>query len=451
MRNAIAFVSGSMRPAILLASLLIANVAAAQSAHPILTGPNAYTNARDDVPGTRRRFDPDDLPAPLASRPVSNPATTVRRPADVMPRAPAGFSVELAAEGLRGPRAIRVAPNGDVFVAETRVGRVLVLRPDAEGHLGAPQIFLEGFPEVYGMAFPPGDQPSAFYFSTETEVYRVPYQAGDTAARARPEPVVRGLPRGGHSTRDLAFSADGKTLFVAVGSESNVAEDMPRKSRAAVEAFEKGKPPGAAWGEEERRADVLAMDPDSGHARIFATGLRNCAGLTIRPGSDDLWCVVNERDLLGDDLPPDYATRVRENGFYGWPWFYIGAHEDPRLRGQRPDLSGKAIVPDVLIQPHSAPLQIAFDEGAQFPADYRGGAFVALHGSWNRARPTGYKVIRLLFRDGKPTGEYEDFLTGFVTPDGKAWGRPVGVAVGKDGSLYVSEDASGTLWRVRAK
>ena len=226
---------------------------------------------------------------------------------------------------------------------------------------------------------------------------------------------------------------------------------MPRKTSAAIEAFEKGKPKGAAWGQEERRADVLAMDPDGGHVRIFATGLRNCAGLTIRPGSNDLWCVVNERDLLGDDLPPDYATRVQENGFYGWPWFYIGTHEDPRLRGQRPDLAGKAIVPDVLIQPHSAPLQIAFYEGAQFPADYRGSAFVALHGSWNRARPTGYKVIRLLFRDGKPTGDYEDFLTGFVTRDGKAWGRPVGVAFGRDGSLYVSEDASGTLWRVHAK
>lgn len=441
-----------MRASILLASLLVANIAAAQSAPSVLTGAKAYSDARSDRPGTRRRFDPADLPAPLATRPVSNPAATVRRPADAAPRAPAGFSVELAADGLRGPRAIRVAPNGDVFVAETRAGRVLVMRPDAQGRLGAPQVFLQGFPEVYGMAFhAPGEQPSAFYFATETEVYRVPYEVGDMEARAKPQAIFRGLLRGGHSTRDLAFSPDGKTLFVAVGSESNVAAEMPLKSVAAAETFDKGKPPGATWGEEERRADVLAMDPDGGHARIFATGLRNCAGLTIRPGSGDLWCVVNERDLLGDDLPPDYATRVRENGFYGWPWYYIGNHEDPRLRGQRPDLAGKAIVPDVLIQPHSAPLQIAFYEAAQFPADYRGSAFVALHGSWNRARPTGYKVIRLLFRDGKPTGAYEDFLTGFVMPDGKAWGRPVGVAIGRDGSLYVSEDASGTLWRVRAQ
>ena len=436
-----------------VASLCATTACLAQQADtPVLTGDAAYTDARTDRSGTRHRFDADHLPAPMATRPVSNPATTVRRGEDAVPTAPEGFSVELAASGLRGPRAIRVAPDGDVFVAETRAGRVLVLRPDASGRLGPPRVFLQGLPEVFGMAFsPPADQPTSLYLSTETDVYRVPYHAGDVEASARPETVFRGLPHGGHSTRDLALSPDGKTLFVAVGSESNVAEDMPRKPVAAAKSEAGGKPPGAAWGDETRRADVLAMDPDGGHVHIYATGLRNCAGLTIRPGSDDLWCVVNERDLLGDNLPPDYATRVRANGFYGWPWYYIGNHEDPRLRGQRPDLAGEAIVPDVLIQPHSAPLQIAFYEGTQFPANYRGSAFVALHGSWNRARPTGYKVIRLLFRDGKPTGEYEDFLTGFVGSDGKAWGRPVGVAVGKDGSLYVSEDASGTLWRVRAK
>jgi glucose/arabinose dehydrogenase len=225
---------------------------------------------------------------------------------------------------------------------------------------------------------------------------------------------------------------------------------MERLRGAEAAAFEKGHAPGATWGEEENRADVLAVDPDGGNRRVYATGLRNCAGLGIQPANGALWCAVNERDLLGDDLPPDYATSVQDGHFYGWPWYYIGANEDPRLKGQRPDLASRVTVPDVLIQPHSAPLQIAFYDGAQFPPAWRGSAFVSLHGSWNRGKRTGYKVVRLPFEGSKPTGEYEDFLTGFVVGESGVWGRPVGLAVAKDGALLVGEDASGTIWRVSA-
>jgi glucose/arabinose dehydrogenase len=205
---------------------------------------------------------------------------------------------------------------------------------------------------------------------------------------------------------------------------------------------------GEMGGVEKRRAMVLAFDPDGNHERPFATGLRNCSGLAIRPGTDELWCAVNERDMLGDDLPPDYAANVKQGSFYGWPWYYIGPHPDPTHAGERPDLADKVATPDALIQPHSAPLGIAFYEGAQFPAQFKGDAFVALHGSWNRSKLTGYKIIRLRFDNGKPTGTYEDFITGFVLDNGHVWGRPAGVAVAKDGSLLFSEDGNGSIWRV---
>ena len=231
-------------------------------------------------------------------------------------------------------------------------------------------------------------------------------------------------------------------MFVSVGSASNDADGMRALASRLL---------GGLWGSEQNRADVLAFDPDGAHERVFATGLRNCSGLTVQPATGALWCAVNERDGLGDNLPPDYATRVAEGAFYGWPWYYIGAHEDPRHKGERPDLAGRVSVPDVLIQAHSAPLGITFYEAAQFPPEYKGDAFVALHGSWNRAKRTGYKVVRLLMKDGKPTGAYEDFLTGFVADDSSAWGRPVDVAVTKDGALLVTDDAAGAIWRVRWK
>jgi glucose/arabinose dehydrogenase len=258
---------------------------------------------------------------------------------------------------------------------------------------------------------------------------------------------------GGHSTRDLAFSSDGKRMFVSVGSGSNVAEGLARRSPDEIGRWEAEHGLGAAWGGETNRADVLVFDPDGKNGAVFAAGIRNCVGLAVQPQTGALWCSTNERDGLGDDLVPDYVTRVREHGFYGWPWWYIGDHEEPRHPGERPDLRGRVTVPDVLLQAHSASLAMTFYPtapagAAAFPADYRGDAFAALHGSWNRSRRTGYKLVRIRIQDGAPTGAYEDFLTGFVLDDDSVWGRPVGVAVARDGALLVSEDGNGTIWRI---
>jgi glucose/arabinose dehydrogenase len=276
---------------------------------------------------------------------------------------------------------------------------------------------------------------------------RFPYKNGDLKAGGPPETVVPSLAESGsgHWTRDIVFSPDGRHMFVSVGSGSNDAEGM---SKTPPDGWVASHPLGAAWGSEAGRADVLEFDPDGHNERIFAAGIRNCVSLALQPKTDDLWCATNERDGLGDNLPPDYLTRVRDGGFYGWPWYYIGDNEDPRHRGERPDLAGKVTVPDVLIQPHSAPLGSAFYDGAMFPAEYRGSLFAALHGSWNRHQRTGYKIVRAILKDGVPTGEYEDFVTGFVTDDGSVWGRPVGIAVAKDGALLFSEDGNGTIWRV---
>ena len=236
------------------------------------------------------------------------------------------------------------------------------------------------------------------------------------------------VPVGHHWTRDITFSPDGKRLLLAVGSGDNVGDD-PKA-------------------DETRRADILDYDPDGHDMRIYASGIRNPVTIAFYPGSNDLWTTTNERDLLGDNLPPDYVTRVKPGGFYGWPWFYIGGNQDPRHKGEHDELKDKVAVPDVLFQPHSAPLGLAFYTGSQFPAAYRGSAFVAMHGSWNRAQRTGYKLVRIPVENGKPTGAYEDFMTGFVTGDGAVWGRPVGVVVAKDGSLLLSDDGSGTVWRI---
>jgi glucose/arabinose dehydrogenase len=215
-----------------------------------------------------------------------------------------------------------------------------------------------------------------------------------------------------------------------------------------LEAWSKAQPVGASWGYEAERAAVLSFDPEGKDRKLYATGIRNCVGLAIQPQTGLPWCSTNERDGLGDDLVPDYVTSVKEGGFYGWPWFYIGNNEDPRHAGARPDLKDKVTVPDVLVQPHSASLGMTFYQGTQFPSEYQGDAFAAEHGSWNRSKRTGYKVIRIRMKDGKPTGEYEDFVTGFVVNDTQAWGRPVGIAVAKDGALLISEDTGGTIWRV---
>ncbi len=291
--------------------------------------------------------------------------------------------------------------------------------------------------------------------ANNNSVVRFPYRNGDLKARGAAQVIVPHLSdeTGGHSSRDVAFSKDGKRMFISVGSGSNVAEDMGKKDLAEIKTWEAEHGRGAAWGPETRRANILVTDPEGREPlHTFATGIRNGVGLAVNQGTGDLWVSTNERDGLGDDLVPDYITRVKEGGYYGWPWYYIGNHEDPRHAGERPDLAGQAIIPDVLEQPHSASLEMVFYTAtngvAVFPSDYVGDVFAALHGSWNRTLRTGYKVVRAHVDHGVPTGEYEDFLTGFVVDNRSVWGRPVGVAVAHDGALLVTDDSNGTLWRV---
>lgn len=436
---------------VLLALLAGTMAASAQDGTPgaVLTGKDAFGDWRADRPGVRRMIRPADLPRADPRSSASNSAGRVDMPKDAGPQLPPGFSAKMIASGIRNPRALRIAPNGDLFVADSQANQVRVYRLDRDGNPVEDKVFATGLRRPYGIAFyPQGDDPQWVYVANSDSVVRFAYRNGDLAAAGEPETLVSGIPANHHWTRDIAFSPDGKTLYLSVGSGSNVAEGIGGEPRGGLEKWIAERAPGEAWGSEDGRAAVLAFDPDGGNARVFATGLRNCSGMTVQPGAGALWCVVNERDGLGDNVPFEYATAVREGGFYGWPWYYIGDHEDPRHAGARPDLAGKTIVPDVLIQAHSAPLGIAFYEGDAFPPDYRGDAFVTLHGSWNRGTRTGYKVIRLLFENGRPTGAYEDFMTGFVVSDDGVWGRPVGVAVARDGALIVSEDGSGTVWRV---
>jgi glucose/arabinose dehydrogenase len=415
----------------------------------VRTGAAAFGDWRTDAPGARRLITPADLPGPFATRSSANMSQREARTEAEIPKAPPGFTVDLFASGLNTPRVIRIAPNGDIFVAETGAGRVRVFRPGNAGAGPAQgEIFAEGLQRPYGIAFyPSGPDPKFVYAATPDSVVRFPYRSGEVKAGGAAEKIASLPGGGGHWTRDLAFSPDDKTLFVSVGSGSNVDEGAPRADQASIAEA----PAGASFGDEKRRADVLAFDPDGGHERVYATGIRNCSGLAVQPGTGELWCAVNERDGLGDDLPPDYATHVAAGAFYGWPWYYLGDHEDPRHKGERADLASHITTPDVLIQAHSAPLGVAFYTAEQFPSEYKGDAFVTLHGSWNRSKRTGYKVVRLVMKDGKPTGEYEDFLVGFVGDDKSVWGRPVGVAVARDGSLLVSDDGSGSIWRVSYK
>ena len=415
------------------ALLTIAAAPASGQSPPVLTGAAAYGDWQGDAPGVRRKITPADMPPPYATASAHRGPTVVARPAGAWPKAPPGFAVELLASGLDNPRLIRVAPGGDIFVAESEPGRIRVLRGGDAGKTPALHTFAEGLYQPFGIAFwPPGPSPRYVYVANTDSVVRFPYRSGDLRPAGAAETVVAGLPRGGHWTRDVAFSTDGARMFVSVGSHSNAAERWI----------------GTAWQSDEGRAAVLSFTPEGGDKQFFATGLRNCVGLAVQPGTGDLWCSVNERDGLGDDLVPDFITRVRQGAFYGWPWFYIGGNEDPRHREEEPALRSRVTVPDVLVQPHSASMQIIFYEGAQFPAEYRGDIFAAFHGSWNRARRTGYKVVRVLLKNGRPTGEYEDFLTGFVINERNVWARPVGIAVARDGSLLVGEDGNGTIWRV---
>ena len=412
------------------------------------TAAQPYGDWRADGPGVSHRIVLGDLPTPYATRSRSNGPSVVRRPAGAMPQVPPGFVVTLWASGLEMPRVIRRAPGGDIFLAESGAGRVVVMRPGADGSSAQTTTFADDLSLPFGIAFAPPADPRWVYVAATDSVMRYPYRAGDTRARGPAEAVIARLPEGGHWTRDLAVAPDG-TVYLSVGSQSNVATSMAAAPPGGdTAAWDRAHGLGAAWGAEGGRAGVFTLDPESHALHTFATGLRNCVGLAIEPASGAPWCATNERDGLGDDLPPDYATRVVAGGFYGWPWYYIGAHEDPRLRGRRADLAGRVTVPDVLIQPHSAPLGIAFYDGTSFPPAYRGDAFVALHGSWNRGERTGYKVVRIRMQGGRAVGGYEDFLTGFVANDDGVWGRPVDVAVTADGALLVTEDAGGTIWRV---
>jgi hypothetical protein len=420
--------------AIWLAALVgsVATAALGQSS-PVLTGAAAYGDWRSDAPGVRRKITPTDMPSSYATASANNGPSMVARPSNVWPKAPLGFVIELFATGLDNPRLIRVSPNGDLFVAESGPGQIRVLRAAQQGGKPESRIFAEGLSYPFGIAFwPPGPNPRYVYVANTDSVVRFPYRSGDLQPSGPAETIVTGLPEGGHSTRDVVFSENGARMFVSIGSRSNVGE----------------RPIYAPWRSDAGRALVLAFTPEGKDQRVYATGLRNCVGMAVQPGTGELWCSVNERDGLGDDLVPDFLTRVREGAFYGWPWFYIGNNQDPRHAGEEATLRSRVSVPDVLLQPHSASMEMTFYDGGRFPAEYRGDIFAAFHGSWNRSRRTGYKVVRVMLKNGQPTGEYEDFLTGFVLDDRSVWGRPVGVAVAPDSSLLVSEDGNGSIWRV---
>jgi glucose/arabinose dehydrogenase len=419
--------------ALLIARARERNAISDDSSGKLLKGQGALGDWHSDAPGVRRLITPSDLPKPYATPSADNEAHVVKRPSDAWPKALPGFKVEQIATGLVNPRLIMTAPDGDLFVAESSAGRIRALRGiGSDGKVQTMEVFASGLHQPFGIAFyPPGPDPQFVYVGDTDAVVRFPYQNGDLKARGPMQKLV-GLPGGvflhggGHWTRDVVFSNDGKTMFVSVGSHSNVSDDAA----------------------EDHRADILQFSPDGSGERIYAWGIRNAVGIAINPTTGDVWASVNERDDLGDDLPPDYITHITPGGFYGWPWYYIGSNQDPRHAGKLPELKDKVLVPDVLLQSHSASLQMAFYTGKQFPAEYQGYAFAAEHGSWNRAKRTGYKIICVPISNGKATGEYEDFVTGFVTPNGEVWGRPVGVTVASDGSLIFTDDGSKSVWRV---
>jgi glucose/arabinose dehydrogenase len=361
-----------------------------------------------------------DLPKPYATKDADNPPRLVSRPAGAELHVPPGFHVAVWAEGLERPRQMALAPSGEVFITEPRANRITVWR---DGH--KVDTFAENLDLPFGIAF--HDQ--WLYVGNTGSVVRFAYQSGQTHASGKPEKIAT-LPGHGynqHWTRNVIFSPDGKKMYVTVGSETNVDVET-----------------------EPMRAAITEFNPDGAGRRIFATGTRNPVGLAFEPKTGKLWAAVEERDDLGDDLPPDYVTSIQSGGFYGWPYAYAGSIEDPRRKGERPDLVKKTIVPDVLVQAHCAVLGLVFYGGKMFPPEYKGDAFVACHGSWNRTRRTGYEVVRIRFKDGKPVGGYDDFLTGFMIDPAKSevWGRPVGLLELPDGSLLVSDDGGNKIWRV---
>ncbi len=371
------------------------------------------------------------LPAPYATQSVVNRPKEAGWPEDKTPKAPEGFRVSKYAGELDNPRWTYIASNGDIFVAESATrrsaDRITLLRDaDKDGVPEFREVFIDKLNQPFGMLI----LDNYFYIANTDGVYRYPYKSGDTKLAGKGEKILE-LPAGGynnHWTRNLLADAKGSKIYVSVGSASNVAEH--------------------GMDEEQRRACILQINPDGSGEKTFASGLRNPVGMAWAPGTDILWTAVNERDELGDELVPDYITSVREGGFYGWPYAYFGQHEDPRRKGENPELLAKALVPDVPVGSHTASLGLAFYDKTQFPARYHNGAFIGQHGSWNRSELSGYKVLFVPFKNGKPAGEPEDFLTGFIESGEKVYGRPVGVTVMTDGSLLISDDSGNSLWRV---
>lgn len=375
---------------------------------------------------------PLTLPSPYATESVRNEGKAIGWEDGQTPKAPAGFKVEKFAAGLEHPRWIYQAPNGDVFVAESNTkksaDRITLFRG---GNPGAKTTFLEDLNQPFGMLV----LDNYFYVANTDGLMRFSYQEGQTKMTVKGEKILD-LPAGGynnHWTRNLLASPDRSKIFISVGSSSNVAEH--------------------GMDEEKRRANILTINPDGSGEEIYASGLRNPVGMDWVPGTNTLWTAVNERDELGDELVPDYMTSVKKGGFYGWPFSYYGQNVDPRRKGENPELVEKAIVPDVPLGAHTASLGLAFYDQDKFPAKYRNGAFVGQHGSWNRSQLAGYKVVFVPFKNGKPSGQMEDFLTGFIANagDSKVYGRPVGVTVLADGSMLVADDDGGTIWRVTAE
>jgi glucose/arabinose dehydrogenase len=376
------------------------------------------------------------LPPPDTTQSAEKRSKTIGWPEGKTPVAPAGFTVTKFSDNLKHPRRIYIAPNKDIFVAESddeekSANQITLLRDtNNDGKPETREVFMTGLNQPYGMLVLNG----YFYVANTDGVLRYPYKEGQTKITTKGEKLVD-LPAGGynhHWTRNLIASPDGSKIYISVGSASNVGE--------------------YGMAEEERRAAILEVNPDGSGERIFASGLRNPVGMDWEPVTNTLWTAVNERDELGDDLVPDYLTSVQEGGFYGWPYSYFGQHVDPRREGERPDLVQKAIVPDVPLGAHTASLGLAFYDGSAFPARYRNGAFIGQHGSWNRSSFSGYKVVFVPFQNGRPSGKPEDFLTGFIADEAQneVYGRPVGVEVLSDGSMLVADDEGNTIWRVAA-
>jgi glucose/arabinose dehydrogenase len=372
---------------------------------------------------------PESLPKPYATSSANNNPKVTPEPAGASLSVPEGFEVKVFAEGdFNNPRWIIEGPNGDLFLSDSQANSITLLRDaNKDGSIDNKTErfeFATGLNQPFGMAI----QNGYFYVANTNAVLRFKYQPGQTKLEGTGEKIIDlpGLGYRQHWTRNLIFSKDGKKLYVSVGSEANLAEEEPR--RAAINEY---------------NAD------GTGH-RIYASGIRNPIGLAWNPTTGQLWTAVNERDGLGDDLVPDYTTAVKDGGFYGWPYSYIGKNPDPRMEGKGKELIEKAIVPDVLFEAHCAALGLVFYTGKMFPKEYQGDAFVAMHGSWNRSARHGYKVVRVPFEKGKPEGGYENFLVGWVQDDSakEVWGRPVGLAMIRDGSLLVVDDGGNKVWRI---